>query len=93
VGRTEPVIRHRDVAELCAEVYQSRHEALAVGLRLRTAGWVVIEHAPHPPPRPDGVAMVASIYHPVSYESPGDLLVTLAAPDLAAPDLAAAADP
>lgn len=70
----EPVIRPVDVEELCAVPYPSRQEALAVARQLRTAGWVVIEYEDHPPRRPDGVRIAASIYHPVTYESPGDVL-------------------
>jgi hypothetical protein len=70
----EPGIGPLDAAELCAEPYPSWREALAVARRLRAAGWVVVEHARHPSRRPDGLAMVAGVYHPISYESPGDLL-------------------
>jgi hypothetical protein len=70
----EPRIGPLDAAELCAERYPSRREALAVARWLRAAGWLVVEHADHPPLRPDGLVMVASVYHPVSFESPGDLL-------------------
>jgi hypothetical protein len=44
-----------------------------VARRLRAAGWLVVEHAEHRSRRPDGLSMVASVFHPVSYESPGDL--------------------
>lgn len=69
-----PRIRPADAAELCAEPYPTRREAIAVARQLRSAGWVVIEHSDHPPRRPDGLVMVASVYHPTTYESPGDLL-------------------
>lgn len=72
----EPSIRPVDAAELCAARYRSRSEALAVARRLRAAGWLVIEHPERPRRRPGTVSMVASVYHPVSYESPGDLLVS-----------------
>lgn len=70
----EPDIGPLDAAELCAEAYPDRREALAVARRLRAAGWVVVEHPEHPARRPDGLAMVASVYHPSTYDSPGDLL-------------------
>jgi hypothetical protein len=69
-----PEIGPLDAAELCAEPYPTRREALEVARRLRSAGWVVVEHAEHPPRRPDGLSMIASVFHPVTYESPGDLL-------------------
>lgn len=70
----EPTIRSADVEELCAVPYRCRDEALAVARRLRLAGWVVIEHEDRPSRRPDKIRMVASVYHPVTYESPGDVL-------------------
>lgn len=75
---SDPRIGRRDAEEMCAEPYPSRQEALEVAQRLRAAGWVVIEHAEHPPRRPDGTVTVASVYHGVTYESPGDLLASAA---------------
>jgi hypothetical protein len=74
----EPAIRPTDATDLCAELYPTRREALAVARRLRAAGWVVVEHTGHSR-RPDGSRIVASVYHPHSYESPGD--VVTAEPD------------
>jgi hypothetical protein len=74
----EPAIRPTDATDLCAEPYPTRREALAVARRLRAAGWVVVEHTGHSR-RPDGTSIVASVYHPRSYESPGD--VVTAEPD------------
>lgn len=71
----EPVIPPVDVEDLCAVPYRDRAEALMVARRLRTAGWVVIEYEDHLPRRPDGIRVVASVYHPVTYESPGDVLL------------------
>lgn len=68
-----PRIGVRDAAELCAEVYPTWNDALQIARRLRAAGWVVVEHARHRSVRADGLVMVASVYHPVTYESPGDL--------------------
>ncbi|MPZ27794.1 MAG: hypothetical protein GEV12_15620 [Micromonosporaceae bacterium] len=70
---SEPRIGELDAAELCADVYPSWRDALVIARRLRAAGWVVVEHAEHPSRRADGLAMVAGVYHPISYESPGDL--------------------
>lgn len=72
----EPTIRPIDAEELCADPYPSLGEALAVARRLRAAGWVVIEHDRRSPPPRSGTRMVASVYHPATYESPGDLRVT-----------------
>jgi len=72
-SRRRPGIGPPDAAELCAEAYPTRQQALVVARRLRAAGWLVVEHAEHPSRRPDGLSMVASVFHPVSYESPGDL--------------------
>jgi hypothetical protein len=66
-------IRRVDAEDVCAMAYPSRREALAVAHQLRTAGWLVIEHPERGPRHPGGVRMIASVYHPMSYESPGDL--------------------
>jgi hypothetical protein len=63
----EPSIDPTDAEELCNAEYASRREALRVARRLRAAGWVVVEH-------PDGLPMVASVYHPNTYDSPGDVI-------------------
>lgn len=72
----EPSIRPVDAAELCATPYPTRQEALVVARQLRAAGWIVVEQPERPGRRPTAVHMVASVYHPVSYESPGDLLAS-----------------
>ena len=79
-GAGEPAIRPHEAEEMCAEPYPCRSAAVAAANRLRDAGWLVVEHPEHPRRRPDGAQMVASVYHPVSFESPGDLLV-ICAPD------------
>ncbi|HEY8472433.1 MAG TPA: hypothetical protein VIL37_07320 [Natronosporangium sp.] len=71
----EPAIRLPDAVDLCAQPYATWQEALTVARRLRAAGWVVVEHTGIPPRRPDGSRLVASVYHPITYESPGDVLV------------------
>jgi hypothetical protein len=71
----EPSIDTIDAEDLCDAPYPSRREALGVARRLRAAGWVVIEHGGRPSYRPDGLSIAASVYHPDTYESPGDLLV------------------
>jgi hypothetical protein len=63
----EPTIRPTDAEELCSARYATRREALKVARLLRAAGWVVVEHAV-------GLAMVASVYHPSTYDSPGDVI-------------------
>jgi hypothetical protein len=70
----EPTIRPIDAIDLCAEPYPTRHEALAVARQLRAAGWVVVEHTGDQTTRPDGALVVASVYHPASYDSPGDVV-------------------
>jgi hypothetical protein len=72
----EPDIRLIDAVELCAQAYPTRREALTVARRLRAAGWVVVEHTGSSARRPDGARMVASVYHPITYESPGDVVTT-----------------
>jgi hypothetical protein len=74
-GLTEPTIDTVDAEDLCDIAYPSRREALGVARRLRAAGWVVVEHHGRPSHRPDGLSLAASVYHPSTYESPGDLLV------------------
>jgi hypothetical protein len=75
----EPDIRLIDAVDLCAPPYPTRREALAVARQLRAAGWVVVEHTGHSSRRPDGTRLVASVYHPITYVSPGD--VVTAEPD------------
>lgn len=69
----EPDIRLVDAVDLCAQPYPTRREALAIARQLRAAGWVVIEHTGQSFARPDGTRVVASVYHPITYESPGDV--------------------
>lgn len=69
----EPTIGPADAEELLADPYPTVREAAQVARRLRAAGWVVVEHVPRSPPRAGGVRVLASVYHPITYESPGDL--------------------
>lgn len=72
----DPEIGSDDAEDLCSQPYRTRQEALAVAQCLRAAGWLVVEHVADLPPRPDGLTMLASVYHPISFDSPGDLLVS-----------------
>lgn len=74
IDGTEPTIGAVDAEDLCYETYPSRSEALGVARRLRAAGWVVVEHDGRPSYRPDGLSIAATVYHPHTYDSPGDLL-------------------
>lgn len=65
-----------DAEDLCAEVYRSREAALAVARQLRSAGWIVPLFDVPTPPRDDGSRVVGVVYHPDSFESPGELMYT-----------------
>jgi hypothetical protein len=68
-----------DAEDLCDHVYRSRAEALEVARRLQAAGWIVpLLDAPATPgaPRAGGIRVLACVYHPVSYESPGEVVYT-----------------
>jgi hypothetical protein len=75
IDAAEPSIDAVDAEDLCDSPYSSRSEALGVARRLRAAGWVVVEHHGRTSYRPDGLSIAATIYHPSTYESPGDLLI------------------
>jgi len=67
----DPALGPADAAELCLEVYPDRQEALGIAYRLRTAGWIV---SMLDAPRHDGTRVVAVVYHPLTYESPGEVI-------------------
>lgn len=76
----EPAIAPADAADMCEQVYADRQEAVCVARQLRAAGWIVpLLNAPSPPTA-DGIRAVAIVYHPQTYESPGE--VTYADPGL-----------
>jgi hypothetical protein len=66
----QPTIAVTDAADMCAELYDSRAQALRVARRLRGAGYRVVENTC---PRADGATIAASVYYPGTGESPGDI--------------------
>lgn len=75
-----PSLGFADAEDLCEQVYGSRAEAMAVVRRLQAAGWLVpVLGGAAPPggvPRPGELYVLASVYHPTSYESPGEVVYT-----------------
>ena len=80
--RPHPAIGLADAIDLCLEVYATRQEALEIAHRLRAAGWVVL---PLDTPGPEGVQVVAAVYHPQTYESPGEVAYRAVSPKLRPP--------
>lgn len=76
----DPTMSRTDAAELCAEPYPTWAEAMESARVLRAAGWRVIEYPEHLPRRPDGLVTVASVYHPETGDSPGDVLAAEVSP-------------
>lgn len=74
MNELDPALGPADAAELCDQVYPSREEAMAVARRLRAGGWVVpLLDAPGPV-QPDGTRVVATVYHPRTFEAAGDVM-------------------
>jgi len=67
----DPAVGPADAAEMCLEVYATRQEALGIAQRLCAAGWVV---SLLDAPRHDGTRVAAVVYHPLTYESPGEVM-------------------
>lgn len=62
-----------DAADICDEVYADREEAVAIARQLRAAGWVVSFIDAVSPLRSGRVRTAAVVYHPRTYESPGEI--------------------
>jgi hypothetical protein len=74
VNEPDPALGPADAVELCDEVYSSQEEAMAVARRLRRAGWIVPLLQPPGPVRPDGTRVVATVYHPQTFEAAGHVM-------------------
>jgi hypothetical protein len=79
--RVEPSVGRADAVDLCLQVYASREEAVAVARRLRAAGWIVPLLSTPSKPRGDGTRVVATVYEPGSFESPGEITYRVSEPD------------
>lgn len=69
----EPAPGWDEVAGICVTVHPTQEAAMEEARRLRGAGWIVPLLAAPSPPNADGVRTVATVYHPGTYESPGDI--------------------
>ena len=70
----EPTISYRDAADICAKPWPSEQEACEQTVMLKRAGWLVKWR--NPPPefgKGTGLRMAASVYHPETFDSPGDV--------------------
>jgi hypothetical protein len=76
---TEPTIPWAAVQDICAGTHRDRSEALHIGNVLRAGGWKVVEAGPVPTDapghQPPHTVAVATVYHPATSRSPGELLI------------------
>lgn len=68
----DPSISWADVESTCEEPLPSAADAEIEARQLRRSGWVVPEQPRHPH-RPDGSRWYGGVFHPRTWESPGDL--------------------
>lgn len=69
----EPSVGPVDAADICDEVYANREEAVAIARQLRAAGWIVSFIDTSSPAWSGRVRTIAVVYHPHTYESPGEI--------------------
>jgi hypothetical protein len=69
----EPRITAADAAETCSRPWPNRQTAWEEAKILRREGWDVLEST-RTEPRTDGLIIIATVYHPRTHTSPGDLL-------------------
>jgi hypothetical protein len=62
-----------EAADVCARPWPSRVEALEQATWLRRDDWVVPASTGPGVPREDGTVVVASVYDPRDWSSPGDI--------------------
>jgi hypothetical protein len=70
---TDPAISWADAADICAHAWPSEATARAQAAILDDAGWTVEHRWPPVESGRTGRLAVASVYHPVTYESPGEV--------------------
>lgn len=70
---TEPAISQADAVDICAYVWPDEAAARAQAAILDDGGWTVEHRWPAVEFGQTGRLIVASVYHPVTYESPGDV--------------------
>lgn len=76
-----PTLSRSDAQDLCAVPYASPAGARLATRRLRQGGWRVIEQELEPPTvRPDELILFATVTHPDTGDSPGDVLLAPTVP-------------
>jgi hypothetical protein len=70
---TEPTISRADAEIICAYVWTDEADAREQAKILQVAGWTVEHRWPAIEFGQTDRLIVASVYHPVTYESPGDV--------------------
>lgn len=70
---SEPTVNRTDARDICAEPWPSETVAREQAAILDAAGWRVEHRFPPVAFGATGRLIVASVYHPVTFESPGDV--------------------
>lgn len=70
---SEPTVNRADAQDICAEPWPSEAAAREQAAILDAAGWRVEHRFPAVPFGATGRLIVASVHHPVTFESPGDV--------------------
>jgi hypothetical protein len=68
-----PIIGIEDARDICAQPWPTEQEARKQAAMLDAAGWRVQHRHPPQPFGQTGRLIVANVYHPVTFESPGDV--------------------
>lgn len=70
----EPQMKRADAEDICREPWPSEAEAKEAATHLQRGGWKVEWRAPGAEwGKGSGVYILASVYHPDDYSSPGDV--------------------
>lgn len=76
-----PELNFHDAQDECAVTYASPADVRLAARHLRQDGWRVLEqNHDQPIVRPNGLIVWATVVHPATGESPGDLLLAPAEP-------------
>lgn len=72
----EPTLSRADAADICAHPWPDVATAREQAAILDAAGWRVEHRFPPVPYGQTGRLIVASVYHPSTFDSPGDVTCT-----------------
>lgn len=73
IWRTGPRISHQDARQVCATVWPDEPTARRQAALLSAAGWLVNRRWPAVEFGQTGLMVVASVYHPRTFATPGDV--------------------